>query len=139
MAQTSTRFALSVHILTYLAQHRGEAVTSARIAESAGANPAFIRRVLGDLARAGLTTARLGQGGGAMLARGPKRISLLDVYRAVESDRLIAAPKQSRRVKADGLALTLPLILGGAVRDAEEAFFEALDAVSLKQVVKRLA
>lgn len=142
MAQASTRFALSVHILTLLAQHRGEALTSARIAESADANPAFIRRILCDLARAGLTEGRLGKGGGAMLARGPKRISLLDIYRAVERDHLVPAPKARLQGKADAvsaLSEKLPDVLRGAVDDAEAAFFSTLDDISLKQVVKAVA
>ena len=142
MAQASTRFALSVHILTLLARHRGEALTSARIAESAGATPAFIRRILCDLARAGLTAGRHGKGGGAVLARGPKRISLMDIYRAVERDRLVPAPKEQSGKKADAgsdLSQKLPRVLGGAVDEAEAAFFAALDGVSLKQVLKAVA
>lgn len=138
MAQASTRFALSVHILTLLAQHRGETLTSARIADSAGANPAFIRRILCDLARAGLTKGRLGKGGGAMLAKGPKRISLMDVYRAVEKDSLVPAPKEPSDQNADDLSEKLPFVLGDAIDEAEAAFFTALDNVSLKQVVKEV-
>lgn len=138
MAQASTRFALSVHILTLLAQHRGEALTSARIADSAGANPAFIRRILCDLARAGLTKGRLGKGGGAMLAKGPKRISLMDVYQAVEKDSLVPAPKEPSDQNVDALSEKLPFVLGDAVDEAEAAFFAALDNVSLKQVVKEV-
>lgn len=139
MAQASTRFALSVHILTLLAQHRGQTLTSNRIADSAGANPAFIRRVLCDLARAGLTKGQLGKGGGAILAKGPKRISLMDIYKAVEHDCLVPDPKEPNSKKADALSEKLPFVIGDAVDEAEAAFFAALDNVSLKQVVKEVA
>lgn len=139
MAQTSTRFALSVHILTLLAQHRGQALTSTFIAEKAGANPAFIRRIICDLTRAGLTKGRLGKDGGAILAKGPKRISLLDVYQAVEKHRPAPALRKSAGKPSDAVSEKLPAMLGQAVEDAENAFFEALDRTSLKQLVKSVA
>lgn len=81
---TSTRFAVAIHILTNISLRRGEAVRSEDIARSVNTNPTVVRRILGALAAAGLTQAQLGQGGGALLARDAARISLLDVYRAVE-------------------------------------------------------
>jgi Rrf2 family protein len=86
----SSRFAVAVHILALLGRSGGEPVTSERIAESASTNPAVIRRILCMLARAGLTTSRLGAGGGSLLARPASEITLLDVYRAVECGELFS-------------------------------------------------
>ena len=137
MTQTSTRFALSVHILTFLATRRKKATTSEQIAESAGANPAFIRRILSDLSRAGLTTSQLGKGGGALLARGPKKISMLDVYQAVEREGIVALRKARARQSSDSVSSSLEPVLRNIAGDAEAAFFAALDGVSLKQVVRQ--
>ncbi|WP_434525106.1 Rrf2 family transcriptional regulator [Photorhabdus asymbiotica] len=81
---TSTRFAVAIHILTDIALHHGQAVRSEDIARSVNTNPTVVRRLLGALADAGLTYSQMGQGGGALLARPPEQISLLDIYRAVE-------------------------------------------------------
>ena len=86
----SSRFAVGVHILTLLAQSQGKPITSEWIAGSASTNPAVVRKLLGMLAKAGLTTSQLGLGGGALLARSPKEITLLDVYRAVGEGELFA-------------------------------------------------
>jgi Rrf2 family protein len=86
----SSRFAVAVHILTLIEQSGGEPVTSEYIAGSVNTNPAVVRRLLQSLARAGLTRAQLGTGGGALLARPAEAITLLDVYRAVEDDELFA-------------------------------------------------
>lgn len=86
----SSRFAVGVHILTLLAQSQGKPVTSEWIAGSANTNPAVVRKLLGMLAKAGLTTSQLGLGGGALLARSPEAITLLDVYRAVDEGDLFA-------------------------------------------------
>ena len=142
MAQPSVRFALSVQILALLATHRGEALTSARIAGSVGSNPAFVRRILGDLTRAGLTEGRLGKDGGALLAKGPKRITLADVYRASSGERLVPHPKDilsGRAFEGEAAVSSLPFVLGAAVDEAEAAFFATLEGISLKQVVKAIS
>lgn len=85
---SSSRFAVAAHLLTLLEASRGERVTSEWIAKSANTNPAVIRRLLCLLGRAGLTSARLGAGGGTCLARPASAITLLDVYRAVDRGEL---------------------------------------------------
>jgi Rrf2 family protein len=83
----NTRFAVAVHVLTFLETQEGEPATSELVASSVGTNPSLIRRLLSQLARAGLTTAQMGTGGGALLARPANAITLLDVYRAVDEER----------------------------------------------------
>jgi len=80
----SSRVAVAVHVLAYMAWKRSEAVTSERIAASVNTNPVVVRRIVGALRNAGMVTVQPGVGGGATLAREPRDITLLDVYRAVE-------------------------------------------------------
>ncbi|HET7461880.1 MAG TPA: Rrf2 family transcriptional regulator [Longimicrobium sp.] len=80
----SSRVAVAVHVLAYMAWKRSEAQTSERIASSVNTNPVVVRRIMGALRNAGMVTVQPGVGGGATLARDPAGISLLDVYRAVE-------------------------------------------------------
>jgi DNA-binding IscR family transcriptional regulator len=84
----SSRFAVAVHILTLLEHEGGRPVPSVYIAGSVHTNPGVVRRLLAQLGRAGLVTARLGAGGGTSLARPAARIRVVDVYRAVESGAL---------------------------------------------------
>lgn len=86
----SSRFAVAVHILALLESGGGEPVRSERIAGSVNTNPAVVRRLLVQLARAGLTTSRRGAGGGALLARPAAEITLREVYCAVEGGELFA-------------------------------------------------
>jgi Rrf2 family protein len=83
----NTRFAVAVHTLTFLQTQGGEPATSELIASSVDTNPSLIRRLLSQLARAGLTTSRMGTGGGALLARPADSITLRDVYEAVDEER----------------------------------------------------
>jgi Rrf2 family protein len=80
----SSRVAVAVHILVYLAWKRQEPSTSEKIAASVNTNPVVVRRIMGGLRDAGLVEAQPGAGGGSMLVREPGEITLLDVYRAVE-------------------------------------------------------
>jgi Rrf2 family protein len=85
----NTRFAVATHILTYLQTQRGEPAASDVIAASVNTNPSLIRRLLSQLAKAGLTTSQMGAGGGALLARPADAITLLDVYRAVDEEGVV--------------------------------------------------
>ncbi|ACY15543.1 Rrf2 family transcriptional regulator [Haliangium ochraceum] len=82
----NTRFAVAVHILTLLQAQAGEPASSEWIAGSVNTNPALIRRLLSQLAKAGLTRSQRGAGGGALLARSADSITLADVYQAVSDD-----------------------------------------------------
>lgn len=76
---------MAVHIMTSLA-YLGKMVSSGELAKSVRTNPVVVRRILGDLNRAGLIHAERGKTGGFSLARAAREISLLDVYRAVTGD-----------------------------------------------------
>lgn len=83
--QISTRFSMAVHTLLVIGYFAPEQrATSTFIAKSVNANPVVIRRVLGQLKDAGLVEVEMGLGG-ATLACDAEQITLLDVYRAVES------------------------------------------------------
>ena len=80
----NTRFAVSVHVLAYLAFKDGGQTTSAEIASSVNTNAVVIRRLLSALVKSRLVIAHKGAGGGFSLASAPAKITLLDIYRAVE-------------------------------------------------------
>jgi Rrf2 family protein len=80
----NSRFAVSVHIIAYLAHRQCAAVPSGEIAASVDTNPVVIRRLRSALVQARIVTAQKGATGGLALALPPARISLRDIYRAVE-------------------------------------------------------
>ena len=80
----NSRFAVSVHVLAYLAYKQGQPVSSAEIASSVNTNPVTIRRLLILLQRAHLVAAQKGAHGGFFLTSTAENITLREVYRAVE-------------------------------------------------------
>ena len=91
---TSTRFVVSVHTLVNLAAGDGSPMRSEDLAYSANTSPTVIRSLLVRMNDAGLTRSQLGSGGGALLARPAERITLLEVYKAVEDTELFSVHRQ---------------------------------------------
>jgi Rrf2 family protein len=85
----SGRFAMAVHALALLAQDE-DGYPSEYLAGSVNTHAVFLRRVLRQLAQAGLIRAREGRGGGYRLARPAARLTLDEVYRAVEPEGPLA-------------------------------------------------
>ena len=83
MAQ-STRFPAAIHILTLLAIKKGEYCSSEMIAKSLGTNAVVVRRIIGLLQEAEIVTSQAGSQGGAMLVVAPEKLTLKDIYDAVE-------------------------------------------------------
>ena len=84
--QISSRFTIAIHILICVELYgKDEPATSESLAGSIGAHPVVIRRILGQLRRAGLITVARGREGGAHIVRPLADITLADVFRAVES------------------------------------------------------
>ena len=130
---TSSRFAYAVHILALLSLQHGEPLSSEIIAGSVNTNPALIRRLLSMLAQAGLTTSQLGAGGGALLARAPGAIRLVDVYRAVDEARLFGLHREAPN-PACLVGRHIQQVLVGIVDDAQQAMEASLGARTLADV-----
>ncbi len=85
---SSGRVAVAAHALAVLASREG--ASSDVIAKSVCTNAVIVRRVMGSLVAAGLVAAHEGRGGGYRLSRPPSKISLREVYEAVEPDGPLA-------------------------------------------------
>jgi DNA-binding IscR family transcriptional regulator len=69
--------------------------TSEMVATSVGTSGPVVRRLLVALAEAGLLQATLGRSGGYILAKDSRKISLKDVWLAVETDELFPTPARA--------------------------------------------
>jgi len=136
----NSRFAVATHILTLLEQSRGEPVTSEFIAGSVNTNPSLVRRLLGVLAKAGLTTSQMGTGGGALLARPASRITLGDVYRAVgEGGGELFAMHRERPNPACPVGRSIQAVLERRLDAAERVLEAELDRTTIAELGRDLA
>ena len=82
--QISSRFTLAVHILTCIKTFGdSNKITSEFLAASTNVNPVIVRKILGQLKKAGIVEVARGLGG-AVLAKPENDITFLDIYKAVD-------------------------------------------------------
>lgn len=133
----NSRFAVAIHIAGVLAYMQPRRLTSEYIAYSVITNPVVIRRVLGDLRRAGLVTSQTGNGGGWQLQRAPDSITLLHIYEAVRDGRLLQIHAQPPNLQCTVGAGVRQALLG--LFDEAEAALEAkLARTTLADVLARV-
>ena len=132
--RTSCRFAMAVHVLTVLAYKQGDRVTSSYLAESVNTNPVIIRRLLLILQKAKLVDTRKGAGSGSRLDRSPLRISLAEVYRAVEEEDAFTMPSREPN-QGCPVGQCIERELERVFKSAESAMIDELARVTVADVV----
>lgn len=136
---SSTRFAVAVHALTVLAKNAEHGpVCSGLVAQSVNTNPVVIRRLMGDLERAGLVVSAAGRSGGFQLSRAADSISLADVYKSVEDTGIFRLHKTCTESKCP-IGAQLAKILSSPLKAAESALEKSLQATTLKDIVLAVA
>ncbi len=134
---SNTHFALATHVLSVLAIRDEAPVTSSDLAFSVHTNPAFLRTLLGRLKKAGLIEVTLGKGGGARLARPAKKITLLDVYRAVDPDPDRALHRCDPNVECV-VGRNIKAVLGDVMDDVESAVERRLARRNVADVAQEI-
>ena len=135
----ATRFAVAIHILLLLACRRRERpATSQLIAESVNTNPVVVRRITGQLARAGLVRVRRGPGG-AELTRGPDQITLSDVWQAMNNGKTgPVLPVHACPNMACPVGREVHAVLREAFRSVEQAMHDELRGKTLAVLMASL-
>ncbi|MFT8871777.1 MAG: Rrf2 family transcriptional regulator [Sporolactobacillus sp.] len=132
----NSRVAVAVHSLALLASKPHEDLASDYIAGSVNTNAVVIRRIFGMLRKAGLIRTVAGKPG-AVLAKPPGEMTLLDVYLAVEPQEQIFAlhanPNPNCPV-GKGISAVLEDAFGGA----QQALETKLSAVTIADILARL-
>ena len=131
----SSRFAVATHILTLLALHRDEPVTSEALAASVNTNPVVIRRAMAGLREAGIVTSQPGAGGGWRLVDCPEAVTLRDVFRAVEPEQVFALHPKSPSASCL-VGRSICGALQGVFHEAEAAMEERLARMTIAEVLQ---
>ncbi len=87
----NSQFAVATHIMAILAGNKlylqdNACTNSSMIAESVNTNPVVIRRILSKLKDYDLVKSKPGPSGGSEISRHPSKITLNDIYSAIEKD-----------------------------------------------------
>ena len=137
---TSSQFIIATHIMVILAfrqilANERRVVNSDMLAISVNTNPVVIRRTVSQLKKAGLVYSQSGPKGGAVLARDAQKITLADVYQAVENNALFhmhyGAPNEKCAVGKN-----IQASLCGIIDEAQQAVAEALGKKTIHEITE---
>jgi Rrf2 family protein len=130
----NVQFSISVHILAALACRCDKDTASATLAASVNTSPSFVRRTLARLSKAGLVETATGKGGACWLARDAKKISLLDIYRAVDAPKAFVVHSYPE-LQVCTVSCHIKGALEKALAKTQKAMEASLAETSLAQVV----
>jgi Rrf2 family protein len=130
------QFTFAVHIMTMLA-FAGEKLDSRKLAASVNTNPVVVRRLLQALRRAGLVATAAGRHGGSRLTKGAARISLLEIYDAVEPRPVIAINRR-QAARTCVVSCNMKEIMSCVAEGAEEAVRRHLRGINLQQLLRKV-
>ncbi len=134
----ATHFSVATHIMLLMTLEPASRLTSPRLAGSVNTNPVVVRRIMRLLSHAGLVRVRRGQGGAA-LGRPPSRISLDDVWLAVNPVRLPLLPLHANPDPECPVGRHVPSIFGERFGAAEIAMRDALAAITLEAIAMQIS
>ena len=132
----SSRFAVASHLLAMLSIYPDQALNSEQLACSAGVNPVIVRGISSMLRRAGLVQSRQGVAG-LSLAQPAGRITLLDVYRAVQPPEHLIALHQHPSAEC-AVGQHIQLVLGEVCAEAQAALEARLAGTTLSELAQQL-
>jgi Rrf2 family protein len=137
MSVKNVQFSVAAHILAALAFHHDEEISSKTLAGSVNADPTFVRKSLSKLSKAGLVVTKRGKSGAATLARAPRKITLLDIYRASGAPPAFAI--HSYRVEPRcSVSTSLKPCLSDLLSQAQESFEKSLSKMTLADLVSEI-
>lgn len=122
--------------MTAIAHNEG-VFTSRILAGSVNANPIFVKRILVKLSRAKLATTTVGKSGGYGLARSPEKITLSDIYSAINPPDAFAIhtyPIRKECVVSSNIKEVMTDVLVGT----QEAIRRDLSQTTLADVVSKI-
>ncbi len=137
MSVKSVQFAVATHIMAALGYFHGEEISSATMAESVNADPTFVRKSLSKLSKAGLVVTKRGKSGASVLARPPRQITLLDIYRASAAPPAFAIHSYPIDKRCP-VSCRLKECMSGILSQAQNSFERSLAKITLARLVGQI-
>jgi Rrf2 family protein len=130
--------ATAVQILCVIAYKGAAGTNSQVIAGSLRTNPVVVRRLLKSMEQHGLVEIRPGKDGGVQLVEPPNRITLDQIYKAVEAEGDVFAlrPRGNPSCAVDSRMTELLSPIFGAANDAVQ---KTLRKTTIGSLVKAIA
>jgi len=137
MSMKSVQFTVAAHIMAALGFRDGVEISSATLAESVNADPTFVRKSLSKLSKAGLVVTKRGKSGASVLARPPRQITLLDIYRASAAPPAFAIHSYPIDKRCP-VSCHLKECMSGLLYEAQNSFERSLAKITLARLVGQI-
>lgn len=128
----NSRLFLALHSLAHMAEDPERTYTSDELARHICTNPVVVRRVLGNLRKAGVLAAKKGHAGGWRLAHTPETITLADVYLAL--DERLAVYDKEENAPACSTERALQDKISGILEEIEQGLIQKLGDIPISKV-----
>lgn len=129
----STRLSDAVHILVFIQQSDQSTVSSSDIAVSIQTNPSYVRQIMAQLKAAGLISSLRGQAT-PQLGKPPGKITLLDVYKAVEKDKPLLHLDTHTNPEC-GVGVNIQLALADYYRQIQADAENSMKNITLQDII----
>jgi Rrf2 family protein len=137
MSAKNVQFTVAAHIMAALGYYHGEEISSATLAGSVSADPTFVRKSLSKLSKAGLVVTKRGKSGASVLARPPRQITLLDIYRASTAPPTFAIHSYPVNKRCP-VSCNLRECMSGVLSQAQYSFERSLAKITLANLVGQI-
>src|ERR1700681_2081258 len=137
MSVKSVQFTVAAHIMAALGFDPGEEISSATLAGSVNADPTFVRKSLSKLSKAGLVVTKRGKNGSSVLARPPRQITLLDIYRASGAPPAFAIHSYPVERKCP-VSRTIKECMSGVLSRTQDSFEKSLAKITVADLVSQI-
>jgi Rrf2 family protein len=137
MSVKSVQFTVAAHIMAALGYYHGEEMSSTILADSVNADPTFVRKSLSKLSKAGLVVTKRGKSGASVLARPPRQITLLDIYRASTAPPAFAIHSYPVEKRCP-VSCNLKECMSGVLSQAQYSFERSLAKITLANLVGQI-
>jgi len=129
----SSKFSDILHVLLHMADS-DTPMTSETLAKAMRTNPVVVRRVMAGLREQGFVQSEKGHGGGWSLSCDLKKVTLLDVYKAVESPTLLAITNRNQDSVCQ-IEKAVNSATGKAFEEAEALLIKRFQSVTLAKLL----
>jgi Rrf2 family protein len=132
------QFSSALYILMVLARDRNKKLSSREMADGLKTNPVVVRRLMAQLADSGLIQSRKGRAGGVWLTKDPDKVTLADIYKAVQVREMItdfARPK----TKTCPVSCAMKKIVSQVSQHVERDVFKSLSDFKLSDLLKGIS
>ena len=131
-------FIIAVHVLAYLANHLQRNISSEELSKSACTNSARIRKVMGELRKAGLVETRAGSEGGYLLKVPQEKITLLRVLDAVGAQVVKPGWRIDHPYKACLISTGMGAVMDGLAAELDASCRQRLEQLTVLDISNQL-